>query len=120
MKQFKKNVSNYIEYENTIKSENNKLKVIKKKKNALEKYILEYILNNKLPHKIKINNEFISVKENKTKSQLNKKFLINCINNYFNQKSEFSEKYCHDLANDIYNFIDLSRSYNSKFSLKKL
>ena len=36
MNQFKKNVSNYIEYENIIKSENNKLKNIKKKKIKLK------------------------------------------------------------------------------------
>ena len=120
MNQFKKNVSNYIKYEKIIKSENNKLKNIKKKKNTLEKHILKYILNNQLPHKIKINSDYINVKENKTKSQLNKKFLINCIKNYFNIKSEFNNKYCDELANDIYNFIDSSRSCNTKFSLKKI
>jgi hypothetical protein len=120
MDTFKVNVSKYIDYENQIKNENNRLNIIKNKKKILEKYILEFILTNNLPHKIKINNQFITIKENKIKSQLNKKFLINSLNNYFNENTNHNNTYCNQIANDIYTYIDNSRLYNTKFSLKKL
>lgn len=113
MENFNKNIIEYCEIENKIKSKSEDIKEMRIKKDSLEKNVIEFIESNNLQDNIfnisSLDTKLKYVKSN-TKESITYKFLETTLSKYFNNDS--------DKVNDILNFIKNNRNSSSKVSLK--
>ena len=112
MENFNKNIIEYCEIDNKIRSKSDEIKEMRIKKDSLESNVIEFIESNNLQDNIfnisSMDTKLKYVKSN-TKESITYKFLENILLKYFNDS---------DKVNDILNFIKNNRNSSSKVSLK--
>ena len=115
---FNNNILKWIEYDNKIKDYNNKLKLLKDKKNDINTDIINYVINNDLTDKsIQILNSDIELKYNKSISYegITYKYLEKCFNDFFKEKG-FTDN---DLSNELIDHIKNNRQSTYKEYIKR-
>lgn len=113
MEELKKNIVNYLKYDEQYKQEQKKMKELKTKKDLYEKNILNLMETYNLKDKkINLNNSFIHYSVNETLHPINMDFIEKCLSLYYKNDNE-SSKIC--------SFIQEQRKRNKKknISLKK-
>ena len=112
MENFNKNIIEYCEIDNKIRSKSDEIKEMRIKKDSLESNVIEFIESNNLQDNIfnisSMDTKLKYVKSN-TKESITYKFLESILLKYFNDS---------DKVNDILNFIKNNRNSSSKVSLK--
>ena len=112
MENFNKNIIEYCDIENKIRSKSEEIKYMRIKKDSLETNVIEFIESNNLQDNIfniaSLDTKLKYVKSN-TKESITYKFLETTLSKYFNDS---------DKVNDILNFIKNNRNSSSKVSLK--
>ena len=118
----KAKIKEFIEYDNYINIQNKKLKNIKKKKDDLDREIVNYLEKKNLTKQnIKIENSKIICKESKTYSTLNQNFIKKNLKSYFNENHKnMSDSTTNNLVEAILNYILKSRTEKTKISLKRI
>lgn len=118
----KAKIKEFIEYDNYINNQNKKLKNIKKKKDDLDREIVNYLEKKNLTKQnIKIENSKIICKESKTYSTLNQNFIKKNLRSYFNENHKnMSDSAINNLVEAILNYILKSRTEKTKISLKRI
>lgn len=118
----KAKIKEFIEYDNYINIQNKKLKNIKKKKDDLDREIVNYLEKKNLTKQnIKIENSKIICKESKTYSTLNQNFIKKNLRSYFNENHKnMSDSAINNLVEAILNYILKSRTEKTKISLKRI
>ena len=118
----KSKIKEFIEYDNYINNQNKKLKNIKKKRDNLDKEIVNYLEKKNLTKQnIKIENSKIICKETKTYSSLNQNFLKKNLKSYFDENHKnMSDSATNNLVEAILNYILKSRTEKTKISLKRI
>lgn len=114
MSDFNKNILQWVEYDNSIKSKNNDIKEIRLKRDNLEISIIQHIQENNLQDNIfnitSLNTQ-LKMNTSSIKESISYKFLENILLKYFNNDI--------DKTNDLLNFIKNNRNTTEKFSLKR-
>ena len=108
--------------DNYIKQGEKEIREYRKKRSKLESDIIDYIVNNKINKSdIKIGNSKLRYHENKTKCSFNKTFIKKNLEEYFLEKhSNLGKEKCENLANDIYTYLENSRTFKIKLGLKRI
>lgn len=114
MTDFNRNIIDWCEYDNNIKSKMEEVKALKSKKDELEKNIVCYINENNLQESV-FNISSLDTKlqyhKSSVKESITLKFLENSLLKYF--ENDF------DKTNELMDFIKNNRSCSDKISLKR-
>ena len=114
MTDFNRNIIEWCEYDNNIKSKMEEVKTLKSKKDELEKNIIFYINENNLQESI-FNISSLDTKlqyhKSSVKESITLKFLENSLLKYFDNDL--------NKTNELMNFIKNNRSCSDKISLKR-
>ena len=114
MTEFNRNIIEWCEYDNNIKSKMEEVKTLKSKKDELEKNIIFYINENNLQESI-FNISSLDTKlqyhKSSVKESITLKFLENSLLKYFDNDL--------NKTNELMNFIKNNRSCSDKISLKR-
>ena len=114
MTDFNRNIIEWCEYDNNIKSKMEEVKTLKSKKDELEKNIVYYINENNLQESI-FNISSLDTKlqyhKSSVKESITLKFLENSLLKYFDNDL--------NKTNELMNFIKNNRSCSDKISLKR-
>ena len=114
MTDFNRNIIEWCEYDNNIKSKMEEVKTLKSKKDELEKNIVCYINENNLQESV-FNISSLDTKlqyhKSSVKESITLKFLENSLLKYF--ENDF------DKSNELMDFIKNNRSCSDKISLKR-
>ena len=117
-------VDSYIRLDNEIKEIEEKTKEIKKKKNTLEKYLIETFKNNKLHNKeILISNNYsLKFNEQDKKEALSQKYLKKTLETYFikNYSHNLRKERCIEKSTEVYEYLLNNRKDKKSYSLKIL
>ena len=117
-------VDSYIRLDNEIKEIEEKTKEIKKKKNTLEKYLIETFKNNKLHNKeISISNNYsLKFNEQDKKEALSQKYLKKTLETYFikNYSHNLRKERCVEKSTEVFEYLLNNRKDKKSYSLKIL
>ena len=117
-------VDSYIRLDNEIKEIEEKTKEIKKKKNTLEKYLIETFKNNKLHNKeISISNNYsLKFNEQDKKEALSQKYLKKTLETYFikNYSHNLRKERCIEKSTEVFEYLLNNRKDKKSYSLKIL
>jgi len=118
----KAKIKEFIQYDDYINIQNKKIKNIKKKRDDLDKEIINYLTKKNLTKQnIKLENSKIICKESKSYSSLNQNFLKKHLKCYFSENyTNMSELSIKNLVEEILDYILKSRSQKTKISLKRM
>ena len=118
----KAKIKEFIKYNDYINIQNKKIKNIKKKRDDLDKEIINYLTKKNLTKQnIKLENSKIICKESKSYSSLNQNFLKKHLKCYFSENyTNMSELSIKNLVEEILDYILKSRSQKTKISLKRM
>ena len=114
MADFNRNIIEWCEYDNNIKSKMDEVKILKSKKDEIEKNIVYYINENSLQESV-FNISSMDTKlqyhKSSVKESITLKFLENSLLKYF--ENDFNK------TNALMDFIKNNRNSSDKFSLKR-
>ena len=117
-------VDSYIRLDNEIKEIEEKTKEIKKKKNTLEKYLIDTFKTNKLSNKeISISNNYsLKFNEQDKKEALSQKYLKKTLENYFvqNYSHNLRKERCIQKSTEVFEYLLNNRKDKKSYSLKIL
>lgn len=114
MSNFNSDVVNLCEIDNLIKNKNNEMKILKEKRDLLEKNIILHIESNNLQDNvfnISSMNTKIEYSKNNVKETITMKFLENTIEKFYNNDI--------DKTKNLIEFIKNNRKTNEKVTLKR-
>ena len=114
MSNFNSDVVNLCEIDNLIKNKNNEMKILKEKRDLLEKNIIYHIEANNLQDNvfnISSMNTKIEYSKNNVKETITMKFLENTIEKFYNNDI--------DKTKNLIEFIKNNRKTNEKVTLKR-
>ena len=114
MSNFNSDVVNLCEIDNLIKNKNNEMKILREKRDLLEKNIINHIEENNLQDNvfnISSMNTKIEYSKNNIKETITMKFLENTIEKFYNNDI--------DKTNKLIEFIKNNRKKNEKITLKR-
>ena len=114
MSNFNSDVVNLCEIDNLIKNKNNEMKILREKRDLLEKNIIYHIEANNLQDNvfnISSMNTKIEYSKNNVKETITMKFLENTIDKFYNNDI--------DKTNKLIEFIKNNRKTNEKVTLKR-
>lgn len=121
MNQLKKNLKEFIQYDNSIKEYENKIKQLKKKRQKYSDDIKNYMIqSNKKNISSKSKNIFLELKETNIKQSYSKKFLDENFMNFFQKKFLFTKEKSNKYSKYLLSFIDKNRNIQKKITLKQL
>lgn len=114
MNNFNSDVVNLCELDSLIKNKNNEMKILREKRDILEKNIIFHIESNNLQDNvfnISSMDTKIEYSKNNVKETITMKFLENTIEKYYNNDI--------DKTNKLIDFIKNNRKTNEKVTLKR-
>ena len=114
MSNFNSDVVNLCEIDNLIKNKNNEMKILREKRDLLEKNIIYHIEANNLQDNvfnISSMNTKIEYSKNNIKETITMKFLENTIEKFYNNDI--------DKTKNLIEFIKNNRKTNEKVTLKR-
>ena len=114
MNNFNSDVVNLCEIDNLIKNKNNEMKILREKRDLLEKNIIYHIEANNLQDNvfnISSMNTKIEYSKNNVKETITMKFLENTIEKFYNNDI--------DKTKNLIEFIKNNRKTNEKVTLKR-
>ena len=114
MSNFNSDFVNLCEIDNLIKNKNNEMKILKEKRDLLEKNIILHIESNNLQDNvfnISSMNTKIEYSKNNVKETITMKFLENTIEKFYNNDI--------DKTKNLIEFIKNNRKTNEKVTLKR-
>ena len=118
----KKVISNYIELNNEIKQIESITKEKRKKKNSLEKYLIDTFKHNKLYNKeiAVTSNQALLFTENDKKEALSQKYIKKTLTKYFitNYSHTLRKERCEEKALEIFDFLLENRDEKKSYNLK--
>jgi hypothetical protein len=110
--EFEEKVKKWIEIDNTIKIENEKIKNIQNQKKELNDYILKYANNNDLLRaNFEIGDSVLFFKNVNSSQSLSFKYIEKCLNEIIEDKEKVVK---------IINYLKQNRENNTSFELKRI
>lgn len=111
---FETQIKDWIELDNQIKIENEKIKELRNKKNKLNYEIIKYSIDNNLSNAtIEVNDSKLNFINTKTQTSLTLKYVETCLKTFIKDENSVNKIMEHIKKNrDIKNTIEIKRTYN--------
>lgn len=111
---FETQIKEWVSIDNQLKIDNEKIKLLKDRKNDIKEEIIKYTIDNKLTSAvIELNDSKLKFVTTNTNQTLTLKYVENCLKKFINDDNDIKKIMDHIKTNrDIKSVLDIKRIYN--------